>query len=163
MLYILIMQSLEGVAPWVWHSSVWVRHLAPVEPSIHHHMSIVGFLLAPQEDMPPLAISWNVKMAPGGFHAWVVGLRCPSLPEILVCSADPAAAKQPLVTATWGASPEWQRIGHGALYLTVWRNQEGGILSSPFQELAANCLMTFVQVKKSPVIVQVGFGFQTGK
>lgn len=93
MLYILIMQSLEEVTAWVWHSSVWVRHLAPVEPSIHHHMSIVGFLLAPQEDMLPLAISWNVKMAPGSFHAWVVGLRCPSLPEILLCSTDPTAAK----------------------------------------------------------------------
>lgn len=74
MLYILIMQSLEGMAPWVWHSSVWVRHLAPGESSIHHHLSILSFLLTPQEGTLPLTISWNVKMAPASCHAWVVGL-----------------------------------------------------------------------------------------
>lgn len=75
----------------------------------------------PQEDTLPLTISWNVKMAPTSCHAWVIGWRCTSLPETLLCSAA-AAAEWLWLTATWGASPEWHRIGHGALYLTVWRN-----------------------------------------
>lgn len=47
----------------------------------------------PQEDMLLLTISGDVKMAPASCRAWVIGLRCPSLPEILLCSA--AAAEWP--------------------------------------------------------------------
>lgn len=53
------------------------------------------FFLSPQEDTLPLTISWNVKMAPASCHCWVIGLRCPSLAGILLCSADPAAAEWP--------------------------------------------------------------------
>lgn len=70
MVHSLMMQSLAGVAPWVWHSSVWVKHLAPAEPTIHHHLSILLFFLSPQENMQPLAISCNVKVAPSGCHIW---------------------------------------------------------------------------------------------
>ena len=84
----------------------------------------------------------------------VVGLRCLSLPETLLCLVGPAATGWPRVTAALGACPERHSVGHCASSLAVWRNWEGGISSSPFQELIANCVVTFGQVKNSQVIVQ---------
>lgn len=67
----------------------------------------------PQEDMQPLAIrallKWLRAVATLGpnTQSGVLGLRCLSLPETLLCSVGSAAAEWPCVTEALGASPEW--------------------------------------------------------
>ena len=143
MVYGLIIQSLAGLAPWVWHSGVWVKHLAPAELSIHHRLSVLIFLLAPQEDMPPLAMSYNVKMAPSGCRAWARQVIKCGWDEVSVTARNIALLGRlcccwvALCHSGFGSVSGWLSVGHCASSLAVWRNWEGGISSSPFQERTA--------------------------
>ena len=93
--------------------------------------------------MQPLAIhaplKWLRAVATLGpnTQSGVLGLRCLSLPETLLCSVGSAAAECPVLQRLWEHLQSGTAVGHRASSFTVWRNWEGGISSSPFQELIA--------------------------
>lgn len=68
----------------------------------------------------------------------VVGLRCLSLPEASLCLLCSTAAGWSRLTVALEAALGWHSVGHCASSLAIWKNWEGVISYSPFQELIAN-------------------------
>lgn len=156
----LVRQSLAGVAPWVWRSSVWVKHLAPVQPTIHLHLSILLFFIAPQEDMQPLAISCHVKVAPSGCHAWAKQVVKCGWVEVSVAARNFALLAQPrccwLVPCYSGfGSISGVAQPRSLCFMSCHLEKLGGEVFLPlhFKNLLPTCLVTFGQVKNSRVIV----------